>query len=69
VFSKIDTVQNQYTDLFGYKYDVNIAKISGRFQFTLYRSGINPTFNNNDMGITRETNFIDNGFDLRYYHF
>ncbi|MGQ0827345.1 MAG: DUF5916 domain-containing protein, partial [Bacteroidota bacterium] len=69
VFSKTDTVPNQYTDLFGYKYDINVAKISGRFQFTLYRSAINPTFNNNDIGITRETNFIFNGFNLNYYQF
>ncbi len=69
VFSKTDTIQNQYTDLFGYKYDVNVEKISGRFQFVLYRSGINQTFNNNDMGITRETNFINNGFGVKYAQF
>lgn len=69
VFSKAGTIQNQYTDLFGYKYDVNVAKISGRFQFILYRSAINPTFNNNDMGITREVNFINNGLNLNYFQF
>jgi hypothetical protein len=69
VLSKTDSVQNQYTDLFGYKYDIYFSKISGRFQFVLYRDAINQTFNNNDMGITRETNFINNGLGAKYVQF
>jgi len=69
VFSKTDTGPKLNTCLFGYKYDMNLSKISGRFQFVVYRSAMNPTFNNNDMGITRETNFINNGINFSYYQF
>ena len=68
VFSK-DSVSNKKIDQSGYKYDMNISKISGKFQFSLYQSAINPNFNNNDMGITRETNFFDNGIYLGYSKF
>lgn len=60
-YTKRDTVENQYTDLFGYKYDLNFSKTSGKFQFMLYRSGMNPTFDNNGLGITNETNYFVNG--------
>lgn len=64
VFSKTDTVTNQYTDLFGFQYIVGGGKNSGWFQFEAYQGAINPTFNINDMGITRETNFINRGINF-----
>ncbi len=67
VFSKTDTVQNQYTDLYGYKYNVGLGKIAGWFQFNAYREVVNKTFNNNDMGITRETDYASNGAGFRFH--
>lgn len=69
VFSKTDTVTNQYTDLFGFQYIVGAGKNSGWFQFEGYQGVINPTFNINDMGITRETNFINRGFNISLNRF
>ncbi|MCX6295570.1 MAG: DUF5916 domain-containing protein [Bacteroidetes bacterium] len=69
VFSKTDTVTNQYTDLFGYKYHLSLSKISGPFQFDVYRNVMNPTFNNNGMGITNETNYINNGIGINLFQF
>ncbi len=69
VFSKTDTVQNQYSDLYGYKYDVGFSKTTGWFQYGVYREVVNKTFNNNDMGITRETNYAQNGFSLNFMKF
>ncbi|HEY0031165.1 MAG TPA: DUF5916 domain-containing protein, partial [Bacteroidia bacterium] len=66
IFSKIDSVPNQYNAVFGYKYDLSFSKISGKFTFDVKRSGINPTYNNNDMGITRETNFNYNGLTFSF---
>jgi len=67
VFSKTDTIQNQYTDLYGYKYNVGVGKIAGWFQFNAYREVVNKTFNNNDMGITRETDYASNGAGFRFH--
>ncbi len=64
VFSKTDTVSNQYTDLFGFQYIISGGKNSGWFQFEAYQGVINPTFNINDMGINFETNFINRGINF-----
>jgi len=64
-----DSSGQGYDNLSGYKYRTNVAKISGKFQFTLYRNGINPTFNNNAMGITNETNFNNDGIRIRLSQF
>lgn len=69
IFSKTDTVTNQYTDLFGFQYAMIAGKNSGWFQFELYQLSINPTFNINDMGITRETNFNNRGFNINLNRF
>ncbi|CAN5547573.1 hypothetical protein BH10BAC1_BH10BAC1_07070 [soil metagenome] len=69
IFSKPDTVTNQYTDLFGYQYSLVAGKSSGWLQFSLYQLSINPTFNINDMGITRETNFINRGANVNLFQF
>lgn len=69
VFTKTDTVANQYTALFGYKYGLSFRKISGRFQFNVYRDAINPTYNNNLMGITYETNWTTTGVGVSMHQF
>ncbi len=69
IFSKTDTVTNQYTDLFGFQYSLIAGKNSGWFQFNLYQLSINPTFNINDMGITRETNFNNRGSNISLHRF
>ncbi len=69
VFSKTDTVTNQYTDLFGFQHIFGGGKNSGWFQFDVYQGTINPTFNINDMGITRETNFINRGANISLNRF
>lgn len=69
VFTKTDTVTNQYTDLFGFQYLLSGGKNSGWFQFELYQVAINPTFNINDLGITRETNFINRGINFGFNRF
>jgi len=69
IFSKTDTVKNQYTDLFGFQYSLVAGKSSGWFQYSIYQLSINPTFNINDMGITRETNFNNRGINLNLNRF
>ncbi len=69
IFSKTDTVQNQYTDLYGYRYDLGVAKITGWFQFNAYREVVNKTYDNNDMGITRETDYTANGIGVNFMRF
>jgi hypothetical protein len=69
VFTKTDTIENQYTDVFGYRYHVNLSKISGAFQFDIFRNVMSPSYNNNGMGITNETNFINNGVQVNLFQF
>lgn len=69
VFTKTDTVANQYTDLFGFKYHMSLSKTSGNFQFDIFRNVMNPTFNNNAIGITNETNYINDGVAINLFQF
>ena len=69
IYSKTDTILNQFADLFGYKYNASFSKISGNFQFSLARNAINQTYNNNHMGITREKNYINNGVGIFFHRF
>ncbi len=69
IFSKTDTIQNQYSDVYGYRYDLGMGKITGKFQFDVFREAVNKTYDNNDMGITRETNYAANGFDITVHRF
>jgi hypothetical protein len=69
VFTKTDAIENQYSDLFGYRYHLNLSKISGKFQFDIFRNVLSPTYNNNGMGITNQTNFINNGFQINLFQF
>jgi len=46
-----------------------LAKASGNFQYTTYRSVKNNTYDDNDLGITHRNNFINNGLNLSYYIF
>jgi hypothetical protein len=67
--SKTDTIANQYTDLFGFHYGVALNKTSGWFQAAIYQDAMNPTYNINDMGVTRQTNFIDRGLSMSVFQF
>lgn len=69
LFSNNDTLKNVAGDSLGYKYHVFLGKLNGKFQFGFYRDGINPTFNNNTFGITREINFNTNGVYVSYNQF
>jgi hypothetical protein len=69
VYSKRDTVQNQYTDLFGYQYLMGLNKTSGWFQGGINAGAINPTYNINDMGINNERNFINGGVYIDFFQF
>lgn len=69
VFSKTDSIENQYTDVFGYRYHLSLSKISGPVQFDIFRNVMNASYNNNGMGITNETNFINNGVQLNLFQF
>lgn len=53
----------------GYKYYLSAGKVSGNFQFTAYRSVKNDTYDDNDLGLTRQNNFARNGINLNYYIF
>ena len=53
----------------GYQYAVSAGKVSGDFQYTAYRSVKNDTYDDNDLGITRRNDFVDNGLNLSYYIF
>lgn len=55
-----DTTSHTYKNTSGISYNLGFGKSSGKFTFDISSYGISPTFNNNDMGITREKNFIVN---------
>ncbi len=61
--------KDKYDPSRGYKYDISFGKVSGNFQFTAYRSAKNDSYDDNDLGISRRNNFIENGLHLNHYIF
>ena len=61
-----DSVSNTYKNILGTGYNIGFAKSSGKFTFDISSTGISPKFDNNDMGITRERNFIINQLNLGF---
>jgi hypothetical protein len=53
-----DTVNLDYASNYGYTYNLGISKTSGKFTTTLSVKAVSPDFNNNDMGITKQKNFL-----------
>jgi hypothetical protein len=68
LFSK-DTITDPYQNTAGFSYGVGIGKNSGKFTFDLNSEGISPSFNNNDMGVTQQRNFISNELEIRFNQF
>jgi hypothetical protein len=70
--SNIYYKQNAESNLentFGYRYNVALNKQSGRLQFSLNRGAVEKNFNNNDMGITFQTNVAENSGYIGWYQF
>ena len=65
----MDTTSNSYKDIPGYSYGIGFRKSSGKFKFNIGSQAMSPTFNNNDMGITQEKNFISSNLNLSYNTF
>ena len=65
----MDTTLLKYVPKYGYKYNVGFAKTSGKFTFAASSLGIHPDFNNNDMGITRQTNYIETNAEVNFNQF
>ncbi len=57
---------NVYKNNSGHSYVLGFAKSSGKFTYDLFSNGVSPTFNNNDMGVTRERNYLVNNINLNF---
>lgn len=64
-----DSTGASYKNVPGYFYGIGFRKSSGKFKFDIGSQAMSPTFNNNDMGITQELNFIVSQFGLNYSTF
>jgi len=64
-----DSIKNTYSDLIGYNYNYGIQKTSGKIQFVIFRNGMNPTYQNNDMGYNQQVNYINNGGNISFNQF
>jgi len=53
----------------GYKYNINLAKISGKYQFDLGRNVESDTYNPNDLGFLRNANEISHYASAGYNQF
>ncbi len=65
-FHRFDSTSTNYSDTMGYKYSVSFNKISGKFQFTIYRTEMNQKWDANDLGLTLTNNQTDNGVVVYY---
>lgn len=66
LYNKVDTVSNLFNVSTGKKFDISTGKNRGNFQFTLRRHGLDPHFNDNDMGLTHTRNQLIDRVDVRY---
>lgn len=64
-----DAEQLKYNTKRGYKYYATVGKVSGNFQWDLYRSVMDDKFDDNDLGITHRNDFVRNGINLDYFIF
>jgi len=61
-----DSTLNTYSSKLGYGYFIGARKSSGKFQFGVSQEGLNSTFDKNDIGINRQVNFLETGFDVSF---
>lgn len=66
---EIDTTNNKYKNTPGYFNRLGFVKTSGKLQFYVGSVAMSPTYDNNDMGITFETNYVTTDFDINYNQF
>lgn len=64
-----DELPAGYSNTQGYKYSVSAGKVSGKFQFNLFRNAMNDHYDDNDLGITHRNNYVQNGAQFNYYVF
>lgn len=58
-----------YENSLGYKYNISFGKISGNFQFQVFRNQMNNTWDANDMGLVLQNNKTTTGISLNYHWF
>jgi len=61
-----DSLQGQFDAILGYQYYARIGKNSGKWQWAIDRGVKSRNFDANDLGITFETNFANNGAGISY---
>lgn len=57
---------SQADNNFGYKYDLNLGKYGGTWQYSYSRSVISDTYEQNDMGFLRRNNEVNDEIALSY---
>jgi hypothetical protein len=65
-FNSPDTSDLSFGNILGYKYSLFVGKVSGKFQFNLYRNEMNHTWDANDMGLTLQNNRTTTGANFSY---
>lgn len=63
---EFDEEAARHNPITGYKYYISAGKVSGNFQYTAYRSVKSDDYDDNDLGITHQNNFVNNGVNLSY---
>ena len=64
--SQPDSSGKNITNTMGYKYALSFGKVSGNFQFSVYRNEMNDTWDANDMGLTLQNNRSTTGVTFAY---
>jgi len=65
-YHRIDTSKNDFVNNLGYKYALFFGKVSGKFQFNVYRNEMNNSWDANDMGLTLQNNRTTTGSYFAY---
>jgi len=63
---KADTGSRKITSTPGYQYSLSFAKVSGKFQFSIYRKEMNHKWDANDIGLTLQNNRSTTGATIGY---
>lgn len=66
IFTRVDSLQDNFTNQMGYKYFAGIRKISGTWQYGAGHEALSNTFDRNDMGYLGTNNFATSNAYLNY---
>ncbi|TAL58064.1 MAG: hypothetical protein EPN85_12460 [Bacteroidetes bacterium] len=69
VFTHNDSLPENFNNQMGFFYGAGISKISGKWQYGIYREAMNSTFDRTDMGYYATVDYSSTSLNFAYFQF